>query len=264
MGKVYAIANQKGGVGKTTTTMNLGAALAERGQRVLLVDLDQQGSLTAYCGLKPELLTETIYNVFDSYIDLNNEPILLASIIQTVQERIDLAPANEEMAALDLDLIHAMERERILQQALAPVLKNYDYVLLDCPPNLSLLVVNALVAATHVLVTLQADYLATRGVSRLLKLVSAVKGRLNPVLSVAGILITLADQRTSHTRKIIERTRTDFNGRVHVFETITKMSARLKDTPITGQSILQYDGTSEAAASFRQLVEELEHAEENA
>jgi chromosome partitioning protein len=268
MTKIYAVANQKGGVGKTTTARNLADVLREKGRKVLLVDLDQQASLSAYCGLKPELLTETIYNVFDSYIDLNSAPRPLASIIHQVREGMDLAPANEELAALDLDLIHAMERERILQQALAPVLPNYDYVLLDCPPNLSLLVVNALVAATDVLITLQADYLATRGVSRLLKLVGAVKARLNPNLTVAGILITLADQRTTHARRIIERTRKDFDGRVPVFETIIKMSSRLKDTPITGQSILEYDPRSEAATAFRQLAaeleEEVEHANEDA
>jgi chromosome partitioning protein len=259
LSKVYAIANQKGGVGKTTTTMNLGSALAERGKRVLLVDLDQQGSLTTYCGLKPEVLEQTMYNVFNSYIDLNSEPILIASIIRSVGDNLDLAPANEEMAALDLDLIHAMERERVLQQALAPVLESYDYILLDCPPNLSLLVVNALVAATHVIITLQADYLATRGVGRLIKLITAVQKRLNSNLVVAGILLTLADQRTGHTRKIIERTRSDFDGRVRVFETLTKMSVRLKDAPVTGRSILFYDSESEAAASFRRLAEEVEH-----
>src|SRR5579885_3430489 len=243
MTKIYAVANQKGGVGKTTTARNLADVLREKGRKVLLVDLDQQASLSAYCGLKPELLTETIYNVFDSYIHLNNAPIPLASIIQRV-------------------------RERILQQALAPVLPSYDYILLDCPPNLSLLVVNALVAASHVLITLQADYLATRGVSRLLKLVGAVKARLNPNLTVAGILITLADQRTTHARRIIERTRKDFDGRVPVFETIIKMSSKLKDTPIAGQSILEYDPKSEAATAFRQLAaeleEEVEHANEDA
>jgi chromosome partitioning protein len=257
LSKIIAIANQKGGVAKTTTTMNLGAALAEKGYRVLLVDLDQQGSLTAYCGHKPEQLTQTIYNVFDSYIDLNSSPLLISSIILPVNEKIDIAPANEEMAALDLDLIHAMERERILQQALAPVLNSYDYVLLDCPPNLSLLVVNALVAATHVIITLQADYLATRGVSRLIKLVTAIQTRLNTKLAIAGILITLADQRTGHTKRIIERTRSDFDGRIHVFETMTKMSVRLKDAPVAGQSILQYDSESEAATSYRQLAEEV-------
>lgn len=261
MTKVFAIANQKGGVAKTTTTRNLGAALAEQGKRVLLVDLDQQGSLTAYCGHRPETLEKTIYNVFDSYIDLNSQPLMVSSVILSVDEGIDLAPANEELAALDLDLIHAMERERILQQALAPVIKNYDYILLDCPPNLSLLVVNALVVATNVIITLQADYLATRGVGRLLKLVSAVQARLNPGLSVTGILLTLADQRTGHTRKIIERTRADFDGRVFVFDTIIKMSVRLKDAPIVGQDILHFDGSGEAATAYRNLAQEvLQHA----
>ncbi|MGB8346604.1 MAG: AAA family ATPase [Ktedonobacteraceae bacterium] len=258
MVKIYAIANQKGGVGKTTTTMNLGAALAERGKKVLLVDLDQQGSLTTYCGLNPEQLNVTIYNVFSSYIDLNREPVALAPVIKSVSQNVDLVPANEELAALDLELIHAYSREQILQKALLPVQDRYDYILLDCPPNLSLLVVNALVAATDVIVTLQADYLATKGVTRLLKIVQAVQTRLNPRLSVSGILLTMADQRTIHTREIIKRTRSNFEGKVRVFDVITKMSVRLKDAPITGRSILAYDGESEAAESFRRLAEEVE------
>lgn len=257
--KVYAIANQKGGVGKTTTTRNLGDALRERKKRVLLVDLDQQGSLTAYCGVTPEKLDTTIYNVFASYVDLSREPMLLAPVIKHIEDNLDLVPANEELAALDLELIQAYSREQILQKALAPILEQYDYILLDCPPNLSLLVVNALVTATNVIVTLQTDYLATRGVSRLLKIVGAVQARLNPHLNISGILLTMADQRTGHTRDIIKRTRANFEGKVKVFNVITKMSVRLKDAPVVGQSILTYDSESEAAQSFRQLAEEVEH-----
>ena len=255
--KVYAIANQKGGVGKTTTTRNLGAALVERGRTVLLIDLDQQGSLTAYCGVDPEALNSSIYNVFASYIDFNHEPVPLSPII-SITSKLHLVPANEELAALDLELIHAYSREEILKKALAPVKAQYDYILIDCPPNLSLLVVNALVAATNVIVTLQTDYLATRGVNRLIKIINAVQIRLNPELTIDGILLTMADLRTRHAKTIIERTRTNFENNILIFDTITKLYAPLKDTPIIGQSILDLDSTSQASQSFRALAKEIE------
>jgi chromosome partitioning protein len=255
---IIALANQKGGCGKTTTTRNLAKALHERGKTVLMIDLDQQGSLTAYCGVIPEQLDQSIYNVFASYVDIYKDPIPLAPIIYEIEPGLDLVPANEELAALDIELINAMQREEILRLMLAPIISQYDYILFDCPPALSLLVVNALVAANAVVVVLQADYLATRGVNRLLKLVGAVRTRLNPALSVDGILLTMADLRTRHARQIIERTRTGFDNKILVFETITRIYAPLKDTPIAGKSILEVDGTSKAAQSFRDLAEEIE------
>jgi chromosome partitioning protein len=255
---IIALANQKGGCGKTTTTRNLAKALHERGRTVLMIDLDQQGSLTAYCGVNPEKLDQSVYNVFASYIDIYKDPIPLAPIIYEIEPGLDLVPANEELAALDIELINAMQREEILKLMLAPIISQYDYILFDCPPALSLLVVNALVAASAVIVVLQADYLATRGVNRLLKLVSAVRTRLNPALVVDGILLTMADLRTRHARQIIERTRAGFDSKILVFDTITKMYAPIKDTPIAGKSILEIDGTSQAALSFHALAEEVE------
>lgn len=255
---IIALANQKGGCGKTTTTRNLGKALHEKGYRVLLIDLDQQGSLTAYCGLNPELLETTIYDIFASYIDMRQEPQLLAPVIHEIEPGLDLVPANEELAALDIELISAMQREEILKRMLEPLLASYDFILMDCPPALSLLVVNALVAAHAVIVVLQADYLATRGVNRLLKLMAAIKTRLNTALQTDGILLTMADLRTRHARQIIERTRAGFNNKILVFNTITKIYAPLKDTPIAGKSILEIDSTSQAAQSFRELASEVE------
>ncbi len=255
---IIALANQKGGCGKTTTTRNLAKALHERGRTVLMIDLDQQGSLTAYCGVNPEQLDQSIYHVFASYIDIYKAPSLLAPIIYEIEPGLDLVPANEELAALDIELINALQREEILKLMLVPIMSQYDYILLDCPPALSLLVVNALVAANAVIVVLQADYLATRGVNRLLKLVSAVRSRLNPVLVVDGIVLTMADLRTRHARQIIERTRVGFDHKILVFETIIKLYAPLKDTPIAGKSILEMDGASQAAFSFRALAEEVE------
>jgi len=259
MGRVIAIANQKGGVAKTTTALNLGAALAEQGQRVLLVDLDQQGNLTMASGFDPDGLDETVYTILSSHADPKEKrPPPLAEVVQrTGTPGLDLVPANIDLAALDLELTRAYNREHILKGALAPLRERYDYILLDCPPSLGLIVVNALTAADEVIIPLQADYLATRGVKLLLDSIEAVVARLNPALRITGILLTLADQRTSHTRQIIDLTRANFAGTVPVFDTLIKMSVRLKEAPITGTSILAYDPTGEAATAYRRLADEV-------
>lgn len=261
MSRVIAIANQKGGVGKTTTALNMGAALAERGQNVLVVDLDQQGSLTISAGLNPDELSETVYTILSSFADPKQKnPVPLESVVTaTSAERLYLVPSNIELAALDLELTRAYNREFVLKRALAPLRDTYDFILLDCPPSLGLLVINALTAADEVLIPLQADYLATKGVKLLRDTIEAVTAQLNPTLKITGILLTLADQRTSHTRQIIDLTRTTFDGVVPVFETLIKLNVRLKEAPITGQSILAYNPTSDAAASYRQLAEEVVH-----
>ena len=262
MTRVIAIANQKGGVGKTTTALNLGSALAECGRSVLLIDLDQQGSLTISAGLDPESLNETVYTVLSSYADPKvKQPSLLTTIITPIEAlRIDLAPANIELAALDLELTRAYSREHILRRALEPVRGRYEYILVDCPPSLGLVVINALTAADEVIVPLQTDYLATKGVKLLMDTVEAVTAQLNANLRITGILLTQADQRTTHARQIIELTRTTFAGQVHVFETIIKLSVRLKEAPITGQSILAYDPTGDATTAYRQLAQEVDDA----
>lgn len=259
MGKVIAIANQKGGVGKTTTTFNLGAALVERGRKVLLLDLDQQGSLTMSAGFDPDNLDKTIYNILSSHADPKEKrPASLTSVIKETGAGLHIVPANIELAALDLELTRAYSREHILKRALAPLKERYDYILLDCPPSLGLIVINALVAADEVLIPLQADYLATKGVKLLLDSIEAVTAQLNPQLHIAGIVLTLADPRTGHTRQIIEVTRTTFADKIKVFNALVKMNVRLKEAPIAGQSILEYDSGSEAAKAYRQVAEELE------
>jgi chromosome partitioning protein len=255
---IIAISNQKGGVGKTTTTMNLGAALAEQGKRVLLVDLDQQGSLTHSAGYDPDNFEETIYTILASYADMRQRnPRPITAVIQHIGTNLDLVPANGELAAIDLEIERAIQREHILRRALAVVQSGYDYILLDCPPSLSLLVVNALNAADNVIIPLQADYLATKGVKRLLEIIETVQARLNPTLRIDGILLTMADQRTAHAREVIQSTRAKFNSQLKVFTTVIKQSVRLKESPISGRSILQYDPTSEAAAAYRQLAKEV-------
>ncbi len=259
--RIIAIANQKGGVGKTTTTMSLGAALAEMGKRVLLVDLDQQGNLTMYAGvadpdeaLEPE---QTIYGVLSSYANVRRNRIQAASIIRPIKPNLAILQANGELGALDLELVSALSRETILKQALEPIKQQYDYILLDCPPDLSLVVVNALAAADEVLIPLQAEYLATRGVKRLLRIVDFVKERVNPKLVVAGIAVTMADIRTVHTKDIIKATRDGFAGQIKVFDSVIKTSVRLKEAPLSGTSIFEYDPSGESAKSYRALAGEV-------
>lgn len=261
MTNVVAVANQKGGVGKTTTTLNLGAALAELGQRVLLVDLDQQGSLTISAGINPEGLSDTIYTTLSSFADPKiKQPTSLRSIIHPISSmQLDLAPANIELAALDLELTRAYNREHILKRALEPIRAAYDYIILDCPPSLGLIVINALTAANTVIIPLQTDYLATKGVKLLMDTIEAVMAQLNPSLQIGGILLTQADQRTTHTRQIIDLARSSFADSVPVFQTLVKLSVRLKEAPIAGQSILTYDSSGEAARAYRQLATEVVH-----
>ncbi len=258
MAQIIVLANQKGGVAKTTTTMSLGAGLTELGYRVLLVDMDQQGSLTISCGIEPDELDQTIYNVLSSHADIKvRNPLPLNSVILELEEGMFIAPANNELAALDLEIERALDRERILQRALEPLLSDYDYILIDCPPNLSLMVVNAFTAADSVLIPLQADYLATKGVRKLMELIDAVQVRLNPNLTILGILITMADTRTIHTREIIQVARNKYGQTSHVFEHVIKYSVRMKEAPITGWSILHYDSGSEVSTAYRQLAKEI-------
>lgn len=256
--KIIAISNQKGGVAKTTTTMSLGAALAQLEKKVLMIDLDQQGSLTHSTGYDPDNLEVTIYDILSSYADMKSKSHKeLDSVIIHFAHNLDLVPANMELSAIDLEIERAYQREFILQRAIKKLETSYDFILIDCPPSLSLLVVNALTAATDVIIPVQADYLATRGIKRLLEIIGGVKTNLNPNLKIDGILLTMADQRLSHTREIIKATRERYSGLIPVYDTIIKTSVRLKESPINGMSILEYDPGSEAAAAYRQLAREV-------
>jgi chromosome partitioning protein len=258
--RVIGILNQKGGVGKTTTTLNLGAALQQNGNTVLLLDLDQQGSLTTSCGLVPEELDQTIYNSLSEFADPKIKmPLSLSRLITTTPAGLELIPANIELAALDLELTRAYSREHILKRALEPLRARYDYILLDCAPSLSLLVVNALTAANEIIIPLQADYLAAKGLKLLLESIEAATSHLNPDLKITGILITMADHRTGHTKQIIELTRSNFSGDIKVFDTMIKNSVRLKEAPMYGQSILQYDPKSGAAEAYMALALEVQN-----
>jgi chromosome partitioning protein len=253
MSVVIVVANQKGGVGKTTTAMNLGAALNELGQRVLLVDLDPQSALSAGLGVDSYQLEETIYDV------LVDSRVTMQSIIRSVRPNLDVAPSNIDLAAAELELISAIGREYIFKEALAPVRGNYDYVLVDSPPSLGLLTVNALTAADEVIIPLQCEYLALRGMRSLLETIDKVRAKLNPHLEIRGILGTMFNARTLHAQEVMDEIRSIFGDKV--FDVVIKSSIRFAEAPVVHQSLLEYDPRHEGAMAYRKLAEVIVNGE---
>ena len=249
MSTLITLCNQKGGVGKTTTAVNLGAALAEQEKRVLMVDLDPQGALTAYWGLETELSQVTIYQL------LLNDSLPATDAIRRVRERIDVIPADIDLAAAEIELFSALGRERILKELLSKVQDGYDFVLVDCPPNLGLLTVNALVACHGVIIPLQCEYFAMRGLSMLLDTLNKVKRRLNPQLDILGILPTLYNSRTRHAQEVLAEVRRMFGERV--FDTSITSSIRFAESTLARQPILEYAPTHPGAMAYRALAKEI-------
>jgi len=247
MCKIIAVANQKGGVGKTTTVMNLGAALSELGQRVLLIDLDPQGSLTICCGYEPDRLERTIYDA------LKNEEIS-RDILLTTKFGMDLLPANLDLSLIEMELVDLIARERRLTSVLIPFLDEYDVILLDCQPSLGLLTLNALTAADEIIIPIACEYLALRGVQGLLKLVKKVKLQLNSKLKIRCILPTMFDRRTKHSQEVLTQIKEMFYPKIDVFPDIVYRSVRFAESAAASESILNFARSIPGADAYRSLA----------
>ena len=244
--QVIALANQKGGVAKTTTTLNLGVAFAEQGFKVLLVDLDPQGNLTMSQGLNPDTIQQSMFDVL-----VHRMPI--EQVIET--REVDIAVSSIDLAGADMALSSQIGRERALEKGLAPVRDRYDFILIDTPPSLGLLTINAFVAATGVLVPVQTEYLSLRGLVQLENTLSMVRENLNPRVSIIGIVPTMYDKRVTHSREADEILRENFGELV--YKTRIRKTIRFAEAPVKGASVLAYEPTGEAAGMYRDLAKEV-------
>lgn len=251
--KVIAVTNQKGGVGKTTTTVNLGVGLANDGYKVLLIDADPQGSLTVSLGIKaPDELDVSLASVLDGII--NDEPIDSYAGIISHDEGVDLLPSNIELSAMETKLFNTMSREYVLRNYIDTVRQDYDYILIDCMPSLGMMTINALVAADSVIIPSQPNFLSTKGLNLLLHSISKVKRSINPNLRIDGILLTMVDSRTSNARNIIDSLRSGVGQNIRVFDTEIPHSVRAAECSLTGQSIFAHDKNGKVAVAYEAIV----------
>ncbi len=249
MPQVLAVVNQKGGVGKTTTVVNLASLLASLGQKVLMIDMDPQGNATSGFGFDKNNLPKTVYDV------LINEESITNTIFDTGRKNLNLIPANIQLAGAEIELVSAVSRETFLKRALEGVRDQYDFVLLDCPPSLGLLTLNALTASNGVLVPIQSEYFALEGLTQLMETIKLVKKGLNPDLYIFGVIVTMFDARTQLSHQVASEVRKYFGDRV--FRTIIPRNVRLSEAPSFGKAIMEYDPKSKGAESYAALTKEI-------
>lgn len=255
MGRIIAVANQKGGVGKTTTTINLSACLAEQGQKVLVIDVDPQGNTTSGLGIDKNNTENTVYEL------MLREASIDDCIYKSVMDDLDVIPSNVNLAGAEIDLIDIDDREYILKKIVNSLKEKYDFILLDCPPSLSMLTVNAMTAANTVLVPIQCEYYALEGLSQLIRTINLVKQKLNPELEIEGVVFTMYDARTNLSLQVVENVKA--NLKQTVYKTIIPRNIRLAEAPSHGLPINLYDSKSAGAESYRLLAEEVIHRGED-
>ena len=249
MGRIIAIANQKGGVGKTTTAINLSASLAEKGRKVLAIDMDPQGNMSSGLGLDKNAIDGTIYDMIIGEADV--EEVIHKNTI----ENLDILPSNVDLSAVEIEMIDVENKEFVVKNAIQKIRDNYDYVIIDCPPSLSLLTVNAMTTADSVLVPIQCEYYALEGLSQLIHTVELVKDRLNPVLEIEGVVFTMYDARTNLSLQVVENVKDNLEQ--NIYKTIIPRNIRLAEAPSFGTPINQYDPRSAGAESYMRLAEEV-------
>ena len=255
MSKVICICNQKGGTGKTTTAVNLSASLGELGKKVLLVDIDPQGNATSGVGVNKNELKSTIYDVI-----MHKTPIKEA-VVHNVQENLDLLPTNIDLTGAEIELVGAISRETRLKRALEEIKSQYDYILIDAPPSLSILTLNALVASSYIMIPIQCEFYALEGVSQLVSTIKLIKDNMNASLDIIGVLPTMADYRTNLTADVIKELKSYFKEKV--FESIIPRNIRLSEAPSHGKPVIYYDSGSIGAKQYRELAKEFLNLKEN-
>lgn len=254
MGRIIAIANQKGGVGKTTTSINLSACLAEAGKKVLVVDIDPQGNATSGLGVEKNELENTIYELFVEECELSD------CLIENVLDNLSVLPSNVNLSGAEIDLIGIEKREFLLKKYITPIRDNYDFIIIDCPPSLNILTVNAMTTADTVLVPIQCEYYALEGLSQLIHTINLVKQRLNPELEMEGVVFTMYDARTNLSLEVVENVKK--NLKQNVYKTIIPRNIRLAEAPSHGLPINLYDSKSVGAENYRLLAQEVIYNDE--